>query len=205
MPRCSSICCWRLWRSRRYPIYVVLTMRSDFLGDCAQFPWLPEAINEGQYLVPRMTRDERRAAIAGSGGGRRRRDQSRAPDAPRQRRRRQPRPALDPAARLEPHLGTNGEQAKAAEEPLALPDYEAIGTMAHALDRHAERAYAELGSDRQRWICERIFKALTDRGTDTRGIRRPTSCATLCALDRGDARAKLRLSSRCFVSRAVPS
>ena len=45
------------------PIYVVLTMRSDFLGDCTQFPGLAEAINAGQYLVPRMTRDERRAAI----------------------------------------------------------------------------------------------------------------------------------------------
>src|SRR6185436_3346975 len=32
------------------PIYIVLTMRSDFLGDCAQFPGLAEAINEGQYL-----------------------------------------------------------------------------------------------------------------------------------------------------------
>ena len=46
-------------------IYVVLTMRSDFLGDCTQFPGLAEAINAGQYLVPRMTRDERRAAIEG--------------------------------------------------------------------------------------------------------------------------------------------
>ena len=47
------------------PISVVLTMRSDFLGDCAQFPGLAEAINAGQYLVPRLTRDERRAAISG--------------------------------------------------------------------------------------------------------------------------------------------
>jgi hypothetical protein len=47
------------------PIFVVLTMRSDFLGDCALFPGLAEAINAGQYLVPRMTRDERRAAIEG--------------------------------------------------------------------------------------------------------------------------------------------
>src|SRR5215468_10677619 len=49
-------------------IYVVLTMRSDFLGDCAQFPGLAEAINAGQYLVPRMTREERRAAITGPVG-----------------------------------------------------------------------------------------------------------------------------------------
>ena len=47
------------------PIYVVLTMRSDFLGDCAQFHGLPEAINEGQYLVPRLTGNEIRAAITG--------------------------------------------------------------------------------------------------------------------------------------------
>ncbi len=51
--------------SSEYPIYVVLTMRSDFLGDCAQFPGLPEAINRGEYLVPRMTREERKAAIKG--------------------------------------------------------------------------------------------------------------------------------------------
>jgi hypothetical protein len=52
-------------KQRTCPIYVVLTMRSNFLGDCAQFAALPEAINEGHYLVPRMTRDERRAAIGG--------------------------------------------------------------------------------------------------------------------------------------------
>ena len=47
------------------PIYIVLTMRSDFLGDCAEFSGLPEAINEGEYLIPRLTREERKAAITG--------------------------------------------------------------------------------------------------------------------------------------------
>ena len=45
------------------PVYVVLTMRSDFLGDCAQFPGLPEALSECQYLIPRLTREQRREAI----------------------------------------------------------------------------------------------------------------------------------------------
>ena len=53
---------------RELPIYVLITMRSDFLGDCAQFQGLPEAINDGQYLIPRMTRDERRFAITGPVG-----------------------------------------------------------------------------------------------------------------------------------------
>src|SRR5437868_12824108 len=52
-------------RQRDAAVYVVLTMRSDFLGDCAQFQGLPEAINDGQYLIPRMTRDERRVAVVG--------------------------------------------------------------------------------------------------------------------------------------------
>ena len=47
------------------PIYVVLTMRSDYLGDCAQFWDLPEAINDGQYLIPRLTREQRREVITG--------------------------------------------------------------------------------------------------------------------------------------------
>ncbi len=57
---------------RVVPIYVVLTMRSDYLGDCSQFWGLPEAINESQYLIPRLTRDRLREAITGPvavGGG----------------------------------------------------------------------------------------------------------------------------------------
>ena len=52
-------------KQREVPIFVVLTMRSDFLGDCAQFRDLPEALNESQYLIPRLTRDQLRRAIEG--------------------------------------------------------------------------------------------------------------------------------------------
>lgn len=163
-----------------FPIYVVLTMRSDFLGRCAEFPGLPEAINEGQYLVPRLTRDERRAAMAG--------------------------PAGVCGARVSPVLltrlvndaGDNTDQLSILqhalnrtwakwrhegkqEGALELSQYEAIGTMAHALDQHAEKAYGELGGPRQQKICEKIFKALTDKRTDP-GIRRPTKFARLCEL-----------------------
>jgi WD40 repeat protein len=161
-------------------IYIVLTMRSDFLGDCTQFPGLAEAINAGQYLVPRMTRDERRAAIerpVGVGGA-------------------EMAPVL--LTRLVNDVGDNPDQlsilqhalnrtwarwqAEGGKGPLELAHYEAIGTMAHALDQHAERAYAELNGARQQQICEKLFKALTDKATDPRGVRRPTTLATLCAL-----------------------
>ncbi|NNF77676.1 MAG: WD40 repeat domain-containing protein, partial [Rhizobiales bacterium] len=163
------------------PIYVVLTMRSDFLGDCAKFNGLPEAINDGQYLVPRLTREERRAAISGPAsvaGGK-----------------------ISPVllTRLVNDVGDNPDQLSilqhalnrtwahwqretGGEGPLELVHYEAIGTMQHALDEHAENAFAELGSDQAKKICERIFRALTDTATDTRGVRRPTKMDLLCEL-----------------------
>ncbi len=59
-------------KQEELPIYIVITMRSDFIGDCMDFAGLPEAVNSGLYLVPRMTRDELRSAITGPvavGGG----------------------------------------------------------------------------------------------------------------------------------------
>src|SRR5215213_4548616 len=50
-------------RDKQGRIFVVITMRSDFLGDCAEFRDLPEAINDGQYLIPRMTREQLRQSI----------------------------------------------------------------------------------------------------------------------------------------------
>ena len=164
-----------------YPIYVVLTMRSDFLGDCARFSGLPEAVSEGQYLVPRLTREERRAAITGPiavGGG-----------------------EISPVllTRLVNDVGDNPDQLSILQhalnrtwaqwqredkgnEPISLSHYESIGTMAHALDQHAERAFAELTTEHQKKICEVVFQALTDKGSDARGVRRPTDFATLCAI-----------------------
>ena len=39
-------------------LYAVLTMRSEFLGDCARFPGLAETVNKTQYLLPRMGRTD---------------------------------------------------------------------------------------------------------------------------------------------------
>ncbi len=50
-------------RATAVRFYVMLTMRSDYLGDCAEFRDLPETINDAQYLIPRLTREQRREAI----------------------------------------------------------------------------------------------------------------------------------------------
>ncbi|MCY2988230.1 MAG: SUMF1/EgtB/PvdO family nonheme iron enzyme [Planctomycetota bacterium] len=48
-----------------WPVYVAITMRSDFLGDCALFPGLPEVLNAGQFLVSRLLPRDIQAAIEG--------------------------------------------------------------------------------------------------------------------------------------------
>src|SRR5262249_431954 len=47
------------------PIYVAITMRSEYLGACPLLKGLAEAINEGTFLTPRMTRSQCEEAIVG--------------------------------------------------------------------------------------------------------------------------------------------
>jgi tetratricopeptide (TPR) repeat protein len=163
------------------PIYVVLTMRSDFIGDCIDYPGLPDAVNNGQYLVPRMTREQLRLAITGPiavGGGE---------IAPRLVRRllndlgenQDQLPVLQHALR---RTWDYWEQHRKTGEPIDLDAYEAIGTLANALSLHAEEAYQETSDPRGRQIAERMFKALTDTFTDPRGVRRPTSVGELAEI-----------------------
>jgi hypothetical protein len=168
-------------RQEEVPIYVVLTMRSDFIGDCMEYPGLPEAVNAGLYLVPRMSRDELRSAISGPVAV------ADGQIAPRLVNRllndvgddRDQLPVLQHALmRTWDHWQKSGN----TNEPLDVADYEAIGTLERALSLHAEEAYQETGSDMNRRIAERMFKALTDTYSDQRGVRRPTSIVELAAI-----------------------
>ena len=163
------------------PLYVVITMRSDFLGDCARFRGLPEAISDSQYLIPRLTRDELQAVITGPIGVRGGRiapslvqrllndvgddmDQL---------------PVLQHALmRAWDHWKRNNPDAR----PIELSDLETIGGMAEALSQHADEAYGSLTTDWDRNIAERVFKCLTERGPDNREIRRPTQLSRIAAI-----------------------
>jgi tetratricopeptide (TPR) repeat protein len=163
---------------RELPIYVALTMRSDFIGDCARYRGLPEAVTTGLYLIPRMTRDERRSAIVEPvrvGGG------SIAPrlvnrllndvgDDPDQL------PILQHALmRTWDYWKTHGGDSR----PIDIDDYLAIGTLAEALSQHADEAYDSLADERHRAIARRTFQGLSEKGTDNRETRRPTMVETL--------------------------
>ncbi|HSS50881.1 MAG TPA: hypothetical protein VLX28_18220, partial [Thermoanaerobaculia bacterium] len=96
------------------------------------------------------------------------------------------------------------EADHAAGEPLDLRHYEAIGTMGEALSQHAEEALAELDDEGKR-LAETLFKALTEKGLDGRGIRRPATLAEVSALAGKDEAAltavveRFRLPGRSFL------
>jgi WD40 repeat protein len=167
-------------RESELPIYVAITMRSDFIGDCMEFGKLPEVINDGLYLVPRMSRDELKSAITGPVGV------GGATIAPRL------------VSRLLNDVGDDPDQLPILQhalmrtwekwedeakpgQPLDLAQYEAIGTMDSALSRHAEECFTELDA-RGQMIAEKLFKTLTDKASDVRGVRRPAPVSEICEL-----------------------
>jgi WD40 repeat protein/energy-coupling factor transporter ATP-binding protein EcfA2 len=164
----------------KQPIYVAITMRSDFIGECSQYPDLTKLINASNYLIPQMTRDQKKMAVTGPiavGGGK---ITSRLiqkllndlGDNPDQL------PILQHALM---RTWTYWNEHHESEEYLDLKHYDAIGRMDQALSQHADEAYKEL-SESQKQICESLFKSLTEKDSDNQGIRTPTALGEIAAI-----------------------
>ena len=177
---------------RQHQIFVVTTMRSDFLGDCPFFLGLPEAINDSQFLTPRLIRDQCRIAIQGPaavfGGS-----------------------TVEP--RLVNHLlnemGDNPDQLpvlqhclmrmwqnalqrnrKTEEElrpayknrmnegvEICWQDYERVGEIQNAISQHGKEAIAEVKKlvDQAERTIEYLFRALVEVVPYRRDMRRVVS------------------------------
>ncbi len=159
-------------------IYVMLTMRSDYLGLCTGFRDLPDVINDGLYLIPRMTRSQQRQTIEGpvAMGG--------ATIAPRLIQRLLNDVGDDPdQLPILQHalMRTWDRWSKASQppDPIDLDHYEQVGGMAGAMDQHAEEVMGELEED-QKKLAKRIFQTLTETAEGGRVIRRPATLDTVC-------------------------
>jgi hypothetical protein len=187
------------------PIYVVITMRSDYLGECAVFHGLPEAVSDSQYLTPRLTREDLELAIAG--------------------------PARVFGGQVEPKLlnrlindfGTDLDQLPLLQHALArlwsrctvsanppvltVEEYEAIGGLADGLSIHGDEVLAELTPEQQR-IAEIMFRRLSGTENGKRDVRAPArvdEIAKIAGVDPGEVIAvadAFRRADRCFL--AVP-
>lgn len=159
------------------PAYVVLSMRTDFLGDCDTFKGLPEALNRSQYLVPRLSRQQRREVIEGPinlyGAEIRPELADRVLNDAGERS--DQLPVLQHALML-----TWREFRKSGGDAVGLQHYTACGGMPEALERHAEQAMEGMSAEQVR-LTERIFRALTDADEHGRRIRRPLRLGQLAA------------------------
>ena len=169
-----------LAHQRELPVYVVMTMRSDFLGDCDAFHGLPETINETFYLVPRLTRQQRMQVIE--------------------------KPirlyGQDITSRLldlvTNDVGDENDQLpvmqhalmrtwekwkenEARDKVIDLPAYEAAGMISGALSRDAEIALSELAKG-ERTIAKRMFQALVETDAQGRNVRRPAHLTQLAGI-----------------------
>jgi len=160
---------------------VIISLRADFLSDCTEFIHFPDIINEGHYLIPQMTLQEKQRAV------------------------------LQPARLAGADLSEELIQTLVAHienqnislpvlqhalmrtwdywllnsegsNVLELEHYNSIGTVTNALSVHAEQIYGQLANDEMRKVTEKIFKALTYLGDDNRATRRPTSLGDICQI-----------------------
>jgi WD40 repeat protein/energy-coupling factor transporter ATP-binding protein EcfA2 len=171
-----------LAEQRQFPIYVAMTMRSDYLGDCDAFLGLPEAMNHSQFLVPRLTRQQRREAIKGPvrlyQGGISDRLTDRLLNETGETR--DDLPILQHALmRTWDHAHKNA--GAAGDGTLDLEHYEAIGTVKGALSQHAEEAL-EGTDERARSLAKQLFQALTEVDPGNRRIRRPAKLSEIEAI-----------------------
>ena len=191
------------------PISSVITMRSDFIGECSVYQDLTALINQSNYLIPQMTREDFRKAIEGPvgvGGA-----------------------TIDPELtdQLLDELGEDSDQLPVLqhalmrtweywqlqhdpEKPISIGDYEAIGRMEKALSDHANEAFDELNEE-QRLVCEQLFKTITEKGGDNRGIRRPSSIQRIADITGTESRRIIEIAdvfrsgSRTFLTPYRPS
>jgi WD40 repeat protein len=185
-------------------IFTIITMRSDFIGECAHYQGLTQLINNSNYLVPHMDSENYRQAIEG--------------------------PVKYAGAKIEQKLvetllndigdrtdqlpvlqhalmrtWTYWQELDEPERAISNIDYESVGTMSDAMSRHANEAFEELGP-RGKEICEKMFKSITEKGADNKGIRHPSGVTTIKSVvqctseELFDVVEKFRIQSRSFLT-----
>ena len=147
---------------------VILTLRSDYLGDCARFHGLPDAVTANQFLVPSLTRDQREEAIRGPIT----RADGAIGDELVERLLFESTEELDQLPVLQHALMRTWSQSANPGHPTGA-DYERVGGVASAIAQHADSLLEEPALARVPLAVEQVFRALAELDRYGRAIRRP--------------------------------
>ena len=196
-------CIVSLVKQTSVDVFTVIAIRSDFIEECTRHHKLTQLINDSSYMLLRMGRENYREAIVG--------------------------PVNCTGAKIDPKLvelmlndiGNKTDQLPVLQHtmmrtwsrwkeldepdrPIDKSDYDSVGTMRAAMSIHANEAYEELTA-RGKDICEVMFKAITSKGTDNKGLRRPCSVKDIkeiadCSSDElFEVIDKFRVDGRAFI------
>jgi hypothetical protein len=173
----------------RGQVGVLITMRSDFIGECEVFRGLPEAVNRGMYLMPRMTRNELRDIIEGPAGV-----------AGVDVRPRLVQAILNDAVAESFSLGLvqlalqqtwREWRVRADGGAMDLPHYERVGRLRGSLEYHAEVTFAALHGVSES-VVRRVFVSLAEQTPAGAWFRVPRPLAEVVALADADLTTVIR-------------
>jgi WD40 repeat protein len=158
-------------------VFLIFSMRSEYLGDCSHYKGLTRLVNNSNYLVTSISADNLSTVIEG--------------------------PVKFTGAEIEQGLvetilddcrgctdqlsvlqhammrtWARWQESHEALKPVGRSDYERAGTIREAISVHAEELYGKL-NERGKEICELMFKAITSKGADNKGLRQPSDIKTI--------------------------
>ena len=165
-------------------LHVIVTMRSEFLGECARFAGFAETINRTQYLVPRM--DD--AGIMRAARGPAQTYGGIFNVALAERLIASVRGREDELPLLQHGLAIMWDDAlrRAGSNGLVKMEGSIVdeaGGFASLLSQHADQIMASVAPDeRSKRIVEAVFRSLTDVTSEGAALRRPCGFGNLCAV-----------------------
>ncbi len=168
-------------------IYLMLSIRSEFLDYCSNFRGLTEHLNKSKYLLPQMSQQDLKEAIleplrvSGASVDNGFEDY-----------------LLKELKDVEPQLPLLQNALKQtwnqwkkhgrADQPISLDDYRAAGSIRGGLSRDLENIYQSM-EFYQKEICERIFKTIAFKTGRQEAYSRRTTMGSIariakCSIDR---------------------
>lgn len=178
-------------KSDKYNIYVVISIRSDFTDDCVMFPNLADVINRSNVLIPKMDRYQVMETVL---------NPLRVLDVKIEE-------SLlvqilndattieDMLPRLQHALNRTWNNWAILNNPgkaISTKEYEVTGGIKSSVSNHANLIFDELNPTDQK-TCEIIFKSLTERGSENKGLPRPCTIEELSSIAKVDIEDILRI------------
>jgi WD40 repeat protein/energy-coupling factor transporter ATP-binding protein EcfA2 len=161
-------------------LYIILTVRSEYVSECARFNSLTNLMNGSSYLLPQIPTDLMGAVIEEPvklSGASIDRTLVKVILGDVEERPGQLTVLQHLMMRLWDHWSRLGDMSR----PVSISDYEAVGRLKGAISQHAGQALESL-DERHRHVCSRLFRAITARTDDGRELRKPERISTIAAL-----------------------